>query len=996
MLRRQFNDQIRNSGNLLGFDLRRGNLRQAELKAELSQTQRELKDDIELQEMFLDLYENQEVERDALASVLLSAYNSRQRYQVRVNNTFINLNARSPEKVLALFNSLTGNIEYKQAIGSDPLTQIARLVDDSPPTLIRLPNPVVPDKDGAQFDFWNQTCIDLTDLQIYSKTDTQSKLHCLSFALQKCGVSQAKLKAVSISLHGALQKKKKHMLTVAQIIGQNIVLHTLRSNGREQDVSYGEYKTEVHIALHSNHYFIYKPSTISPFASKNYAKVIEFKRAPFSITKIAGKYAKYEQFNPVSTLKLVDNLMKQDLFTPAPKLSKIEKQEQTDYFSNIANEQRVYNPEIKQPDKSKIFFCDIESDVTTGNHKMLLIGVVDEFEEKASIGTTTDFMLEYIYERTQPKETVVAYFHNLKYDWAIFGKDVKVLKSCERSNTMYTVTIIYKKRKIIFRDSYKLISVPLSKFSKMFKLSVGKAEAISYTAYTVGMDDFMSIEEYAQGLKQKDLPIFYEALENPEFESDGKIFNAMAYYRYYLNLDCVVLRAGMVEMNKAVIELTEGKLSAFTINTAASLAHKYATLQGCYEDVCEVKGNLRAYIAKAIYGGRVNTNKKYVKKVIEGPIADFDGVSLYPSAMSRLAKESGIAKGFAQHFTAQVPTDSNYYIATVKILAINKQQGNPFIAIKGDGSIDYVNEIEEPVTVVIDKYALQDYIEFHQIEYEIIEGVYWNDGFNKKIGEIINNLFQARLVYKKQKRESLQLTVKLIMNSTYGKTLTKACDEEILYKPTAQAPNFIYKNFNTISTYTRTANWCRIQMSKPDTSYNLGHVGVAILSMSKRIMNEVQSTASDNNIPIYYQDTDSMHMRSADVEPLEQLYQVKYNRELTGKNLGQFHVDFSLGNCRDIHATRSIFLGKKCYIDELLGDGKQTGTHIRMKGISNDSIVYRAKQLGVTEFQLFERLASGEAIEFDLNFDAHHVSFEFANGNVSTKLTSSFKRTIQF
>ena len=234
------------------------------------------------------------------------------------------------------------------------------------------------------------------------------------------------------------------------------------------------------------------------------------------------------------------------------------------------------------------------------------------------------------------------------------------------------------------------------------------------------------------------------------------------------------------------------------------------------------------------------------------------------------------------------------------------------------------------------------------------------------------------------------------MNSMYGRTIVKACDEEIIYKTTKYALNFIRKNFNTISSYTRTDNWCRIQMTKPDTSYNLAHVGVSILSISKRIMNEVMSTASDNNLPIYYQDTDSMHMRLDDVKTLERLYEQEYKRVLTGKQLGQFHVDFSLGNCRDVYATESIFLGKKCYIDKLVGDGKVEGTHIRMKGIPNDSIQHKAKQLNMTEFQLFEKLAKGDAVEFNLNFDEHHVNFEFSNGGVSTRDTGSFNRLIQF
>lgn len=41
-----------------------------------------------------------------------------------------------------------------------------------------------------------------------------------------------------------------------------------------------------------------------------------------------------------------------------------------------------------------------------------------------------------------------------------------------------------------------------------------------------------------------------------------------------------------------------------------------------------------------------------------------------------------------------------------------------------------------------------------------------------------------------------------------------------------------------------------------------------VLSMSKRIMNEVMCTAEDIGCKIYYQDTDSMQMSKEDVEKL--------------------------------------------------------------------------------------------------------------------------------
>jgi hypothetical protein len=58
---------------------------------------------------------------------------------------------------------------------------------------------------------------------------------------------------------------------------------------------------------------------------------------------------------------------------------------------------------------------------------------------------------------------------------------------------------------------------------------------------------------------------------------------------------------------------------------------------------------------------------------------------------------------------------------------------NPFIAYKTKESIQYINEIPESgLIVTVDRFTLEDYIKFHNIEYNIIDGVYWNEGFNKK------------------------------------------------------------------------------------------------------------------------------------------------------------------------------------------------------------------------------------------------------------------------
>ena len=194
-----------------------------------------------------------------------------------------------------------------------------------------------------------------------------------------------------------------------------------------------------------------------------------------------------------------------------------------------------------------------------------------------------------------------------------------------------------------------------------------------------------------------------------------------------------------------------------------------------------------------------------------------------------------------------------------------------------------------------------------------------------------------------------------------------------------------------------------------DDHYNRCHIGTAILSMSKRIMNEVMCLADDLKIDIFYQDTDSMHIRDEDIPKLASAFKNLYNRDLIGKHFGQFHSDFELVKelpdgtkfeCDNVVARRSIFLGKKCYIDELVGTDNEgndfVGHHIRMKGIPNKVILYHTKKLGyASPFEMYQDLNKGKAIDFDLTNDGSKANFKF-NKDYTVNTLESFPRKIQF
>ena len=267
--------------------------------------------------------------------------------------------------------------------------------------------------------------------------------------------------------------------------------------------------------------------------------------------------------------------------------------------------------------------------------------------------------------------------------------------------------------------------------------------------------------------------------------------------------------------------------------------------------------------------------------------------------------------------------------------------------------------------IYIDKFALKDLIEFHKlkadIDFTIIKGYYFDEGRNPLIGNIIKEFYDERVKYKKEKNP-IEVVYKELMNSGYGKTLLRPIETKTIILNKNDFEKYKIKNYNHIQEYYEMDYKVLVKVIKPiNKHFNMAHIGTEILSFSKHIMNRVIATAEDNNLNLYYQDTDSIHIETDDLNKLVEIYNKKYNPEsdiinkngLIGEYMGQFHTDFSITkydeddnkikyNFKEIYSNSSYFLGKKCYLDELKGvleNGEIiTDYHIRMKGMSNDTI----------------------------------------------------------
>ena len=172
------------------------------------------------------------------------------------------------------------------------------------------------------------------------------------------------------------------------------------------------------------------------------------------------------------------------------------------------------------------------------------------------------------------------------------------------------------------------------------------------------------------------------------------------------------------------------------------------------------------------------------------------------------------------------------------------------------------------------------------------------------------------------------------------------------------------------------------------------------MSMSKRIMAEYTCLALDL-FPgcIYTTDTDSTHIPREYIAPIAAAFKKEYGRELIGKGLGQFHVDFEMDGCTDVHSTEGVFLGKKAYCDVLQGTDEDTGEiragiHFRMKGVPQRSVLAYCDDHHLTVIELYHQMYKGKAITFDLLAGGGCSFQSMKDGTVRSR--RQFFRTVRF
>ena len=957
---------------------------------------------------------NQNAIKQMLNSISKTLLSSGKKINLKINNLNYVLNAFTIERLFSLLTSQL--VEGVNITGSDEAFVNELENADSIEIYEFVKTNKYEKANGAFFKYNHVMDFDFTKYQIYKAEEQVDYDNCLTFALRQGGLCDEKLEKLRL-----ITKTDNIPVCKLKEVCEQLQIRINLKKTKKGDYgffNYGEQFEEIYtLGLLDEHYFILDEVNITSYAIKNYHEIKDIN----DWHKIAKDDLKRRNDRFIDSFSAIRLLLehKEDLLKPLNKIDILD----SPYYKKVVNEIINLNYEAKEdvnfkpivpkePKEKSIIniFYDFETHTdANGKHIPYLccyrIRGVCHTQYGASCGLEMLWHLSNTFKKS--KSTIRLIAHNGgKYDSHFIFKYLAGANGIKKGSRYMTIKGKFNSVNFELRDSLLLISMPLKSFNKTFKLGDTIKEVISYNMYNKTdciQRKLIPISEGLEWVKNDGLDEeqFLNNIEKWNLRTADDYFDCIQYSRFYCEIDCDILEKGYNTFNKWMQELVN--INIDNVLTLASLAHRFFINEGCYEGVNELAGTPQQFIQKCVVGGRVMCSEN--KKNIENSgkkIMDFDAVSLYPSAMARM---DGYLKGLPRvidNFDFNSIKQYDGYFLEIIIKSVGIARKFPTMSFVNENGIRTFTNDMVGKTIFIDKIALEDAIKYQNIEFEVVRGYYFDEGFNTKINETIQHIFNERKKLKAQKNPA-EVVYKLIMNSAYGKSILKEIETEIQFFNNEEDMNvFISRNYNWVQNYEAvdgSTMWILEKVNPINNHFNIPHVGVSILSMSKRIMNEVMCLAEDNSLEMFYQDTDSIHISADHIEILAKLYYGVYGKELIGEDLGQFHSDFDLKGCENVYANRSIFLGKKCYIDELKGideNGQEkTDYHIRMKGVPTSTIKYTAKKLNLSVFELYEKLYQGDKIMFDLTEGGTRANFKInKNGTINT--LPFFERVISF
>lgn len=508
-----------------------------------------------------------------------------------------------------------------------------------------------------------------------------------------------------------------------------------------------------------------------------------------------------------------------------------------------------------------------------------------------------------------PMGRIVLIAHNLSYD--ISG----MFPMCTCRDQWYGtltkikgVTLSYLDLELSFLDSYNHIQGKLKDLPAIVSLSEEERKTIRKEVMPYAVYTRQSVYESEIDVKEA-----YSVLDSEEKKEfmvvakdfiHGDKFRHMDYAQFYCEQDVRVLKT-CFERNRVVM-WEALRLDPLGFLTSSSLSLAFFTNSGVFEEVTKVGGSTRAFIQDSIDGGRVLPYRQNMIDVHD-TIIDMDARALYPSAMYFLGGYP-VGKG-KQLTTKQLNLETlrtfDAYFVRVKVLRYRRERSFPILYEKIDGRKKYIFSNPNGHEQVLNNVSFECLLKYHELteeDYELIEGVYYNEGVNTRIKDVIKYVYDKRSEHKAAK-SPLQASFKLIMNSGYGVLCKKPIRTrvELRYYKTSEerdeALMQIVKMLNCYSYVREEEGNYKILLEKRrvgKTHYSYNHIASLILAKSKELMYRVCEIVEELGGHVYYTDTDSVHIPRSILPQLCSIFKERYGYEFDGDNMGQYHSDFEI------------------------------------------------------------------------------------------------------
>lgn len=429
---------------------------------------------------------------------------------------------------------------------------------------------------------------------------------------------------------------------------------------------------------------------------------------------------------------------------------------------------------------------------------------------------------------------------------------------------------------------------------------------------------------------------------------------------------------------------------------------------------CMENPSVRELYDKVKQGGVLDDKERQF--MFDHTIQDFDARSLYPTAMSRSFIPLGCPKffkcpaGTTEELlkTEPLPDDAFYVIRNVKYDKQLAMPCNCWKQEKPEPRCRWTNEVPSEVQLVRKQTDLLTMIEVQGAHFEILGGCKWTRGKCTKIQEMMKKLYDfRRLNHSGGFDHPIQEIAKLLMNSYYGKNVTKMREFEERLFPLhpwmkqhdgtfkqvngfGVIQNFIKNNFRKIVGFRLLGGIMSLKLRTDDEGKYDACFGCEVLAGSRALICRVSAAIEEiTKQPPLYTDTDSLHVFGWQIGAIADWFQSKFGIPMIGGELGQFHPDFEPQGFKPGEKfLGSVFfcgVGKKMYIDEVFGDQGSTYFHKRAKGI-------RAEWLSKDEYI---QLHGGAVLEKDCD-ECGGVNIRPKNGvNYSVHLIKRVRATAE-